>query len=222
MREKCFGFTNAKMGACKKCNGAPGFVPYTVLMDRLWTPWRYSYITGKVDGARKGVPAALAAWPGEDTGCVFCNLIRSVEWAIADGMPEEQAERHGLIVARYAGVYLCLNAFPYSSGHLLVVPYRHEDSLALLPEADAAEMMGTAQKVETMLRKVYQPDGINMGLNLGEAAGAGVAQHLHLHAVPRWFGDTNFMTVAAETRILPETLETTWRRVRDALQMTAI
>lgn len=190
-------------------------------MDRLWTPWRYAYISGEKDGRcadrRKGVPKGLEEWPGADAGCVFCNLIRAVEWGIADEPGEETAERLGLVVARLRTCFVCLNAFPYSSGHLLVVPYRHTDSLAKLPVEEAEEMMRVAQRMETALREVYRPDGINLGMNLGEAAGAGVAGHLHLHELPRWFGDTNFMTVTGETRILPETLETTWSRLRSVL-----
>jgi ATP adenylyltransferase len=189
-------------------------------MDRLWTPWRYSYITGATPEVRKGVPAELRDWPGDpdgDPACVFCNLIRSVEWGIAQaGGDATSSERAGLVVARLQHSFLCLNAFPYSSGHVLLVPYRHTDSLASLDPAAAAELMATAQKVERVLREVYRPDGINLGLNLGEAAGAGVAQHLHLHMLPRWFGDTNFMTVTAETRVLPETLSVTWERIRKA------
>jgi ATP adenylyltransferase len=98
---------------------------------------------------------------------------------------------------------------------VLLVPYRHTDSLAKLEPAEAGELMETAQKMERVLRTVYRPDGINLGLNLGEAAGAGVAQHLHIHMLPRWFGDTNFMTVTAETRVLPETLLVTWQRIRN-------
>jgi len=187
-------------------------------MDRLWTPWRYNYITGATPEARKGVPQELSAWPGEDQGCVFCNLIRSVEWGIqaADGNTEP-AERAGRIIARLSTCFVCLNAFPYSSGHLLLMPYRHTDSLAKLSPEEAAELIHAAQWIETALREVYHPDGLNLGLNLGEAAGAGVANHLHLHMLPRWFGDTNFMAVTAETRVLPEMLETTWERVRKAL-----
>jgi ATP adenylyltransferase len=185
-------------------------------MDRLWTPWRYSYVT-RADAepdvpSRRGVPQALEAWPGPDTGCVFCNLIRSVEWGIAQGLPD--AEKAGLIVARLETCYVCLNRFPYSSGHVLIVPYLHTESLTKLPVDAAEEMMRTAQRMESVLRHTYQPDGINLGMNLGEAAGAGVAEHIHLHELPRWFGDTNFMTVAAETRVLPETLEVTWERLR--------
>jgi ATP adenylyltransferase len=142
-----------------------------------------------------------------------------VEWGIAqaDGVAEP-SERAGLVVARLKHCFICLNAFPYSSGHVLLVPYRHTDSLAKLEPAEAGELMETAQKMEQVLRTVYRPDGINLGLNLGEAAGAGVAQHLHIHMLPRWFGDTNFMTVVAETRVLPETLAVTWKRIREAFQ----
>ena len=194
-------------------------------MDRLWTPWRYNYITGKTPAGRKGVPAELQDWPGtskpgedrpgEDPDCVFCNLIRSVQWGLSEGRPE--AEKAGHVVARLEHHFVCLNAFPYSSGHLLIVPYRHTDSLAKLEPAEANEMMGLAQQMETVLREVYRPDGVNAGINLGEAAGAGVANHLHMHMLPRWFGDTNFMTVTAETRILPEMLDVTWSRMRESL-----
>lgn len=191
-------------------------------MDRLWTPWRYNYISsggaaGEAEDARKGVPSALRAWPGEDRQCVFCNLIGAVDWTIESGMVVEDAERAGLVVARGETGFVCLNAFPYSSGHVLLVPYRHMDSLAKLPIAEAEEMMRMAQRVETALRAVYHPDGINLGMNLGQAAGAGVAGHLHLHVLPRWFGDVNFMTATAETRILPEALEVTWERLRKEL-----
>ena len=180
-------------------------------MDRLWTPWRYSYITGATPEPRKGVPPELSAWPGEDQGCVFCNLIRSVEWGLEQGMPN--AEEAGLIVARLETCYICLNRFPYSSGHILIVPYQHTDSLVKLESGRSAAIMDTACRMESALRAVYKPEGINLGLNLGEAAGAGVAQHLHVHMLPRWFGDTNFMTVTAETRILPETLDITRQRL---------
>jgi len=110
-----------------------------------------------------------------------------------------------------------LNAFPYNNGHLMVLPYRHEASLSGLPDQDAMELMMAARRAERALRAVYRPGGLNMGLNLGEPAGAGIAEHLHLHAVPRWVGDTNFMTVVSETRVLPELLAESWRRLREAL-----
>ena len=191
-------------------------------MDRLWTPWRYNYISGgsaagEAEDARKGVPSVLREWPGKDRECVFCNLIGAVDWAIQSGMAVQEAERAGLVVSRGATGFVCLNAFPYSSGHVLLMPYRHTDSLAKLPVEEAEEMMRTAQRIETALRTVYRPDGINLGMNLGQAAGAGVAGHLHLHALPRWFGDVNFMTATAETRVLPEALEVTWQRLRKTL-----
>jgi len=193
-------------------------------MDRLWTPWRYAYVTGEEAAAarmpRKGVPPALSAWfdqHPEGLGCVFCNMLTSVDFAVAGGMPRGEADHAAYILLRGEHNFLVLNAFPYNSGHLMVVPYQHLASLAELPEPAALEMMRLARQVETALRSVYSPDGLNMGLNLGEAAGAGVAHHLHMHAVPRWSGDTNFMSVLGETRILPEILENTWQRVHEAL-----
>lgn len=193
-------------------------------MDRLWTPWRYAYITGKDSGQaqmpRKGVPPALSAWlelHPEGLGCVFCNMLASIDFAVGNGMPREQADRAAHILLRGEHTFVVLNAFPYNAGHLMIVPYEHQASLAALPEATALDIMRLARRIETALRSVYSPDGLNLGLNLGEAAGAGVAHHLHLHAVPRWSGDTNFMSVLGETRILPEMLDDTWTRLHQAL-----
>ena len=187
-------------------------------MDRLWTPWRYAYVTDKAEGARRGVPEALAAWPG-DHGCVCCNLLAATDYAIQHGMAREEAERASGILERSQRSFLMLNAFPYNNGHLMVVPYRHEATLSGLPEQDALELMVGARRAERALRAVYRPGGLNLGLNLGESAGAGIAHHLHLHAVPRWVGDTNFMTVLGETRVLPEMLDESWRRLREALSV---
>ena len=184
-------------------------------MDRLWTPWRYNYITAARAASRRGVPEELDGWPGKDMECVFCNLIASVRWG-AQTLGLEAAERAGLVVAQGETGYICLNRYPYASGHVLLVPYRHVDSLAALPVAEAEAIMRDAQRTERVLREIYKPHGINLGMNLGEAAGAGVAGHIHLHILPRWVGDTNFMTVVSETRILPEELEETWRRLRTA------
>jgi ATP adenylyltransferase len=186
-------------------------------MDRLWTPWRYSYITGTDTRIRDGVPAVLEGWPmAERTHCVFCNMIGAVDYAIAHGMTVDEAEAAAGVVQRGTECFVCLNAYPYSNGHVMIVPYRHLNSLAVLPAEGAIEMILTLQRVERCLREVYRPQGLNFGMNLGEAAGAGVADHLHMHALPRWSGDTNFMTVTAETRVLPETLDITWARLRDA------
>ena len=188
-------------------------------MDRLWTPWRYSYITAADTGRRKGVPAHLDAWPAdEDRNCVFCNMIAAADHAIRNGMDVEEAERAVYLVEREETCFVCLNAFPYGTGHVMIVPYVHCNSLAALPAATAQEMMQIVQKMERCLREVYRPDGFNFGVNLGEAAGAGIAEHLHIHGLPRWSGDVNFMTTIGETRVLPETLDVTWKRLRDALK----
>jgi ATP adenylyltransferase len=155
-------------------------------MDYLWTPWRYAYIT-----------EAKA-----DPRCVFCDKQK------------EKDDRTSWLVYRGKHCYVCLNAFPYTSGHVMVIPYEHLDELQKLPEAAAQEMMALCQRTETALHHLYRPDGINLGMNLGAAAGAGVAGHIHMHVLPRWVADANFMTVVGETRILPETLETTWQRMR--------
>ena len=161
-------------------------------MDYLWTPWRYAYITN----AAKGEVSA--------DGCIFCELPK---------LPDAEAK----IVHRGEHCYIILNSFPYTSGHVMVVPFAHIDELQKLHSAAADEMMALCQKMEGVLRQVYSPDGINVGMNIGRAAGAGVAGHVHMHVLPRWVGDTNFMTVTGESRVLPEAMEETWQRVRGAL-----
>jgi ATP adenylyltransferase len=205
-------------GFCMACPA----VSATILsrMDYLWTPWRYSYVSNADADARKGVPLELAAWPG-DRNCVFCNILAAVQYAEEHGTPAEDAERAAGIIFRAEHNYLCLNAYPYATGHVMVVPYAHEGSLAELDASISHEMMDIAQQTERAFANVYSPQGINFGLNLGKAAGAGVDGHLHLHALPRWLGDTNFMTVIGETRVLPEALEITWRRLREAFSRQA-
>ena len=185
-------------------------------MDILWTPWRYQYVTTADTAQRQGVPAALAAWPGE-MRCVFCNLLAATAYAIEHGMERLEADRAANIVYRGQQCFICLNAYPYNSGHAMILPYAHIGELGTLEASVAAEMMVLAQRLERALRRLYRPDGINLGMNLGKAAGAGVAGHLHLHMLPRWAGDTNFMTVIGETRVLPETLDVTGDRLREAL-----
>ncbi len=187
-------------------------------MDYLWTPWRYAYFTNaSSDQQRRGVPEKLAAWPG-DLGCIFCNLLAATEYAIAHGKTAEEAERASRILLRTGDAFVCLNTFPYTSGHLMILPRVHQSSLAALSSQAAFAMTELAQRAETVLREVYSPDGLNLGLNLGQAAGAGVAAHIHLHVLPRWMGDANFMTVVGETRVLPELLEATWERLRPGFQ----
>ena len=184
-------------------------------MDHLWSPWRFTYVTTAETAVRPGVPQSLAAWTG-DLGCVFCNLIASIDFAIANGMTAEQAEAAGGLILRGKHCFICLNAYPYTSGHVMAMPYAHLDRLASLPEDAARELMDLAQRTERALERVYAPHGFNFGLNVGHAAGAGVAGHIHLHAMPRWAGDTNFMTTVGETRVLPEDLSSTWKRLREA------
>ena len=188
-------------------------------MDYLWTPWRYAYVTSADTAARAGVPARLEAWTG-DLGCVFCNLIASIDFAIENGMSRDEAEAAGGLIMRGKHCFLCLNAFPYTSGHVMAMPYAHLDRLAALPTKTAHELIELAQRTEAVLERLYRPHGFNFGMNVGQAGGAGVAGHVHLHALPRWAGDTNFMTSVAETRILPEDLEITWKRLRQAFAET--
>lgn len=159
-------------------------------MDYLWTPWRYQYLVAS----------------GKPDGCVFCNA------------PQDGDDRRALIVHRATYNYVILNRFPYTNGHLMVVPYRHVASLQDLDPETLTELILLAQTAERILRAVYRPDGLNFGMNLGASAGAGIAGHLHLHGLPRWMGDANFMTVVGETRVLPEDLSVTWQRLRDAFR----
>jgi ATP adenylyltransferase len=162
-------------------------------MDYLWTPWRYAYIT---DAAKND---------GNGGQCIFCELPK---------LPDAEAK----IVLRGQHCFVILNSFPYTSGHIMVVPFAHLDELQKLPEPAAREMMSLSQQAERILREVYSPDGINLGMNIGRAAGAGVAGHIHMHVLPRWVGDTNFMTVTGETRVLPEALEETYEKLRTAMR----
>lgn len=137
-------------------------------------------------------------------GCVFC---------VAPSSPDSP---ENLVVARGRQAYVIINRYPYTSGHVMVVPYAHVDSLEYLEPATRAEMMELTSHCMTVLRGIYQPHGFNLGMNIGAVAGAGIAAHVHLHIVPRWGGDTNFMTAVGQTRVLPEALEDTWARLRSA------
>lgn len=145
-------------------------------MERMWTPWRREYVTGGVRSAE----------------CVLCGAFKG-----RDG-------EKSLVVHVSAKNFVVMNLFPYNAGHVMVAPQRHVGSLGEAEEAELADMMALARTLEGMFRSAYHPDGINLGMNLGRSAGAGVADHIHLHLVPRWTGDTNFMTVVGETRVIPE------------------
>jgi ATP adenylyltransferase len=160
-------------------------------MDYIWTPWRYQYMRQVTSG--------------KQPECIFCDAASR----------KDDAET--LIVHRGAKTFVILNRFPYTSGHVMIVPYAHVAELNLCDMESLSEMMQLAQRVESVLHANYKPDGMNLGMNLGRAAGAGVVGHLHLHALPRWIGDSNFMTVTGETRVHPEDLKTTYERLSKAL-----
>lgn len=158
-------------------------------MDVLWSPWRYDYI---------------AAGGAKPDGCVFCKLL-----------DDSASDEDRFILKRAEFNFVVLNRYPYASGHLMVVPYRHTGDITALDEDAADELMDLTRRAAGALNQAYQPDGINLGMNLGKAAGAGVAEHLHMHVVPRWVGDANFMTAIGQTRTLPETLPDTYAKLRD-------
>ncbi|MGH9170175.1 MAG: HIT family protein [Acidimicrobiales bacterium] len=166
-------------------------------MEHLWAGWRSAY-----------VGAAGAAEPLQvngSRGCVFCGILES------GALDEDRG-----IIAEGDTVVVILNAYPYTSGHLMVMPRRHVRELEELTSEEAVEMWSTVHRAVAALKRAYRPDGLNLGLNLGRAAGAGIPGHLHVHAVPRWLGDSNFMTAAASVRVLPESLPDSWRKLRAA------
>jgi ATP adenylyltransferase len=157
-------------------------------MDRLWSPWRYQYISTA----------------GQAIGCIFCSK------------GTEQRDESNYVVARGRYCFVLLNLYPYTSGHLMIAPYEHVATLEETPEETLLDMMRLTRDAESHLRAVYRPEGLNVGMNIGKCAGAGVAGHIHMHVLPRWTGDANFMTTVAETRVVPEELETTYQRLRRA------
>jgi ATP adenylyltransferase len=155
-------------------------------MDYLWSPWRYRYVS--------------QAGPNDE--CIFCRALA------------ENADEQNFILHRAERNFIILNRYPYTNGHLMVAPYEHVASPELAPEETLLEMMRLARASVALLREVYHPHGLNIGMNLGECAGAGVASHLHLHVLPRWTGDASFMTVTGETRVLPEDLPATFAKLK--------
>ena len=165
-------------------------------MDRLWSPWRLPYILGG----------------GEARGCVFCDARADADSSAAKDPSE--FNQSSLIVFRGTTCYVILNLYPYNNGHLMVVPNRHIPSLAAATHEELCELIELTRRSEIALIEGYSPHGINMGINLGKPAGAGVLDHVHMHIVPRWSGDTNFMTVVGQTRVLPEELSQTVAKLR--------
>ena len=162
-------------------------------MDRLWTPWRRVFVEAA------GAPAAGAA-----PGCFLCGIPAA----------DPARDREHFLLHRGERAFVLLNLYPYNSGHAMVAPYEHSGDFASLDPATASALTALAQRAVSALQRAYRPDAFNLGMNLGLAAGAGVPDHLHLHVVPRWTGDTNFMPVVGETKVLPETLEQTYDRLR--------
>lgn len=158
-------------------------------MNHLWAPWRMGYVVTA----------------DAQEGCIFCTK------------PREQRDEANGILARARHNYLILNAFPYNSGHLMIVPYAHESDFTRLPSEVVAEMFALAQLAVRGLQQEFHAEAANLGMNVGKAAGAGIKDHVHLHIVPRWSGDTNFMTTTAQTRVVPQSPEETWRQLQPAL-----
>jgi ATP adenylyltransferase len=161
-------------------------------MERLWAPWRSAYVTSS---------------SASSTECIFCRTSDSA--------------RAELVIVRGRVCFVILNLYPYNNGHLMVVPNRHAPNLATLSEDEQTELMRLTRHAEVALTEAYAPHGINVGINLGKAAGAGVLDHLHVHVVPRWNGDTNFMTAIGETRVLPEDLNASAAKLRPIFERLA-
>jgi ATP adenylyltransferase len=155
-------------------------------MKHIWAPWRRKYIEGYNSGDR----------------CIFCEALK-------------QSDEQALIITRGERAYAILNRYPYTGGHLMIVPFEHADSLEDLPEETGRELFALTRRGLAALRKVYRATSFNLGANIGESAGAGVVHHVHVHIVPRWTGDTNFMSVLGQVRVLPESLEDTWKKLRE-------
>ena len=158
-------------------------------MERLWSPWRLEYILAD-----------------KDESCIFCQAI------------EENADERNLVLHRGESCFIILNRYPYNNGHLMIVPYEHVDTLEGLPEDALSELMLMINKGIALLRETMCPDGFNVGMNLGRSAGAGIAEHVHIHIVPRWEGDTSFMAVTTGTRTIPEVLGDTYQKLKDCLE----
>lgn len=158
-------------------------------MEKLWAPWRMAYVE-----------------VAKPQGCIFCDK------------PREDRDDENLILQRGKTAFVIMNAFPYNNGHLMVAPYRHTAELESLGPEERDELMALAQESLRLLQAAFGPNGYNLGMNLGRVAGAGIADHLHLHLVPRWDGDTNFMPVIADTKVLPDSLQRSYRKLREVLQ----
>ena len=155
-------------------------------MDYLWSPWRYRYVAGVEP----------------PSGCIFCHKM------------EENRDEENFVLYRGLNNFVLLNIFPYTSGHLMIAPYHHIGRLSAADDATWSELTALTRKAEQALQQAYRPEGINLGMNLGKSAGAGIADHIHMHVLPRWHADSNFISVIGETRVLPEALTDTFRKLK--------
>jgi ATP adenylyltransferase len=162
-------------------------------LERLWSPWRLAYVTGTASSPH---------------ACIFCEAL-------------QRDDASSLVVFRGTTCFVILNLYPYNSGHLMIVPKRHIPSLAGANGDELAELMRLTRRAELALTEIYQPQGLNIGINLGRPAGAGIVDHVHIHVVPRWTGDTNFMSVVGDVRVLPEELGETAKRMRPVFEKLA-
>jgi ATP adenylyltransferase len=162
-------------------------------MDYLWSPWRYLYVSS----------------PQPEQGCLFCRVSAEA--------PDEAKDQENFVLLRAERNFVMLNRYPYTSGHLMVAPYAHVGTLEDADTADLEEMMRLTRRAESALRSLYKADGVNIGMNIGRSAGAGVAGHIHMHVLPRWQGDVSFMATIAETRVLPEDLSESYARLKPLL-----
>lgn len=166
------------------------------MAERLWAPWRLTYIEA-------------ASGSGDHEGCIFVDL------------PAQSDDRKNLILYRGERAFVMLNAFPYTNGHLMVAPYRHTADIAELDDHELLEINRLVANCTVWIRKAYRPDGFNIGVNVGRAAGAGIPTHIHWHIVPRWDGDTNFMTVVGDVRVLPQSLEESYDRLLEVVRQSS-
>jgi ATP adenylyltransferase len=170
-------------------------------MDYLWSPWRYQYVTSGTQEPEGSVP------------CLFCRVSGSAHSGNA-----QVRDRENYIVHRGERNFILLNRYPYASGHLMIAPYEHVAALEDAQTETLEELMRLAQRAEAALRRVYRAGGFNLGFNIGQCAGAGIAGHIHMHVLPRWPGDTSFITTVGETRVLPEDLDATWEKLSAAFR----
>jgi ATP adenylyltransferase len=162
-------------------------------VDYLWSPWRYRYVS------------ANASSNESDEGCLFCRILH------------ESKDQENYVLLRTEHNFVLLNRYPYTSGHLMIATNAHVATLEEAEPQALVEMMSLTRRMEIAIRKIYRPGGLNIGMNIGKSAGAGVAGHIHMHILPRWSGDVNFMTAIGETRVLPEDLDTAYQRLRSAM-----